>query len=149
MKHSRLKQEAAPGFKWPSKEHCGKCGFHLGQLFKLTIMQQLEPSSSSTQSLEFGFLDVSRQKSLLVVGGGTAEATGHRQVHTVAQFDEDSCVERRGQSEDNPPLLVMNVRTLEQLARGLFAGFSRSWTFPVYLSHKIVEDLVDIDLALG
>lgn len=73
----------------------------------------------------------------------------NRYITEVAYFDDDVCVERHGQLEDIPLLLGQKVKTLEELTGGLFAGFSRSWTFSVDLSHKVIENLVDIDLALG
>lgn len=49
-------------------------------------------------------------------------------------------------------LVVGQVRrklSLEKLTVGLFASFPLNWTLPVNLSHKVIEDLIDVDLALG
>lgn len=50
-------------------------------------------------------------------------------------------------------LFVGQVRrklALEKLTGGLFvASFSWNWALPVDLSHKVIEDLIHVDLALG
>lgn len=39
-------------------------------------------------------------------------------------------------------------QSLEELTGGLFASFPRNWTLAVNLPDKVVEDLIDVDLAL-